>query len=279
MLIFLGPSTRGDADFGSAKFSGKTNFSKSKFLGRTLFISRKKDNRIIQIFCLTEPEAVIDFRDVVIEPPDGIIFRDADLTKCRFLGTDLRKAEITGARWPKIGGRYGVYDEIAPLRGGETRSWPHIERLYRELKQNYEDRRDYERASDFHYGEKEMRRKQETSWGLWSWLTLYKYVAGYGERYWRPLLWAGGLLAVSTAAYLWWGLLRSRGAGPVSDPVLHWTKACDAALYGLRVMTLLKPDDFVPIGFWGKLINTLQSVLGPILIGLFALALRQRLKR
>ena len=62
-------------------------------------------------------------------------------------------------KWPEIGGRFRVYDEDVELSDGETRPWALIEQLYRQLKQNYEDRRDYERARDFHYGEEEMRRK------------------------------------------------------------------------------------------------------------------------
>jgi hypothetical protein len=50
----------------------------------------------------------------------------------------LRKAELTNVTWPRIGGRRGVYDEIAPLEAGEERQWGRIERLYRELKQNCE---------------------------------------------------------------------------------------------------------------------------------------------
>jgi hypothetical protein len=48
--------------------------------------------------------------------------------------------------------------------------------------------------------------------------------------------------------------------------------------YSFRVMTLLKADDLVPIGY-AKVVNTMQSLLGPLLIGFFALAVRQRLKR
>lgn len=268
-----------DASFWAAKFSGKTDFSNSKFLSRTAFISRKRDNKILQIFCLTELETAIDFTDVIIEPPDAIVFRDADLTKCRFLGTDLRKAEITNAIWPQIGNRLGVYDEKT-LSKDKPDEWAHVESLYRQLKQNYEDRRDYERARDFHYGEKEMRRRSpKASRGLRFLLTLYWAVSGYGERLLRPLIWAAGVLAISAICYLWWGLLHLRHADPVSDPVLHWTNKWEVGLYSLKVMTLLKPTNFEPVGFWGDVINTLQSILGPVLIGLFALAIRQRLKR
>ncbi len=51
-----------------------------------------------------------------------------------------------------------------------------------------------------------------------------------------------------------------------------------AAFYSFRVMTLLRPTDLAPIGI-AKFVNALQSLLGPLLLGLFALAVRQRLKR
>ncbi len=256
-----------NADFRDAKFAGEANFRGASFSGRTLFSSKEGISGSAQVFSGVD----VGFTDVIIDPPDAIVFRDADLRKCRFLGTDLRKAEITNAIWPQIGSRAGVYDEIASLPEGETRQWSHIERVYRELKQNYEDRRDYERARDFHYGEKEMRRKNpEASRGLRLLLTMYWAVSGYGERLLRPMFWAAGLLAISSFCYLWWGLLRLKDTVP---PI--W----EAILYSLKVMILLKPSNFELVGFWGDAINTLQSVLGPILIGLFALAIRQRLKR
>ena len=42
-------------------------------------------------------------------------------------------------------------------------------------------------------------------------------------------------------------------------------------------MTLLKPEDLEPMGF-AKVVQTLESLLGPLFLGLFALAVRQRLK-
>jgi uncharacterized protein YjbI with pentapeptide repeats len=262
------------ADFSSALFGKRTSFSGSTFLGRTPFVSGEDEGQKSQIF----PGAEIDFRRIITDPLDALIFRDANLKKCQFQGTDLRKAEITNATWPEKGGRFRVYDEDVQLPEGATRAWPHIERLYRELKQNYEERRDYERACDFHYGEKEMRRQNpETSWGLWLWLNLYKWVAGYGERYWRPLLWAVGLIVVSAALYLWLGLRPKTG----DQTFLNITSPWDwfrSGFYSLRVMTLLKPEDLEPYRY-AKLVHAFESLAGPILLGLFALALRQRLKR
>jgi len=136
------------------------------------------DDKFVRVFS----DAYVDFSELTIDPLDKLSFRDADLQKCIFLDTDLRKVEITGSIWPLIEIRFGVYDEIAPLQPKAERQFSRIERLYRELKQNYEDRRDYERAGDFHYGEKEMRRQNpdtpRTSKVL---LNLYRLSSGYGE--------------------------------------------------------------------------------------------------
>jgi hypothetical protein len=185
---FFGTQFKKEADFHFVEFKGTTFFAggpRKRTKGLHLRIEGREgyppSEWLLKIFSGVE----VNFTDVIITPLDTLIFRDADLTKCQFLGTDLRKAEITAATWPEVGNRrLGVYDEIASLEKDGKREWHHIERLYRELKQNYEDRRNYERVRDFHYGEKEARRKQAKRLsGLWLWLNLYKWLAGYGERW------------------------------------------------------------------------------------------------
>ena len=266
-----------EADFFAAMFSEEADFSSATFLGRTTFIGRHlKGEKADLIFSGIKNE--VDFRNINLDPLQGLIFRDADLRKCLFEQTDLRKAEFTGVSWPKPGNRFQVYDEIRPLNENETRKWHHIERFYRELKQNYEDRRDYERAGDFHYGEKEIRRKNpDTPFLLKRLLTLYWTVSGYGERYIRPLLWAFGLLVTSTFGYLILGIAPDKNWIPLTlTNVEDWLHV---GLYSLQVTTLLRPTDLVPLGIAAIGVKVVQSLLGPIIIGLFALAVRQRLKR
>jgi hypothetical protein len=124
------------------------------------------------------------------------------------------------------------------------------------------------------------RQNPDTSWGLHFFLTLYYLFSGYGERYLRPLLWAGLLFVLSTIGYMWWGLRLKDGSSSLAW-TYPWINPWDwlrAAYYSFRVMTLLKPDDWVPLRY-AQLVNTFQTLLGPTFLGLFALALRQRLKR
>ncbi len=270
---FFGARFSKGADFEGAIFTESANFTLSSFQGRTVFAARRRGTRTAPIFWRAE----VKFRELIIDPPDALRLIEADLRRCQFQDTDLRKVQMIAVTWPKIGSRLGVYDEIATMEIGTERPWARIEQLYRELKQNYEDRRDYERAGDFHYGEKEMRRRNpETPTGARFLLTLYWLLSGYGERYLRPLMWAGILFAVCTFGYVVLGLIpKGAGSRLAITNVQSWLHA---AHYSFRVMTLLRPDDFVPVGY-SKLVNTTQTILGPIFLSLFALALRQRLKR
>lgn len=273
------------ADFTWVTFAEGVGFSGASFLGKTLFTHRKSEIFHDLLASLQRPpdpifsKVEVDFREVNIDPPDAVTFREADLRKCLFLDTDLRKACMTGVEWPQIGHRVGVYDECYALESGENPPWPRIEQLYRQLKQNYEDQRDYERAGDFHYGEKEMRRKNpETSWGLWLLLVLYWLFSGYGERVLRPILWTLGLSVVCAVAYAYLGDLSLKEATP-GHPTLGKSPTWgEIAIYSFQATAFFRPQNFV-LSAWAKVIYTLQSLLGPLLLGLFALAVRQKLKR
>ncbi len=88
------------------------------------------------------------------------------------------------------------------------------------------------------------RQNPETPLGLRLFLTLYRWFGGYGERYFRPLFWAGVLFVSSTIGYMGCGLTPKHGGAPLAwGNVRDWLKAAD---YSIRVMTLLKPDDWTP---------------------------------
>jgi uncharacterized protein YjbI with pentapeptide repeats len=78
------------ADFTWATFSGVVTFSGATFLGRTLFARPQGVWVPGYIFADTE----VDFTHVVMGSPDAVTFLCADLTKCQFLDTDLRKVQL-----------------------------------------------------------------------------------------------------------------------------------------------------------------------------------------
>jgi hypothetical protein len=119
----------------------------------------------------------------------------ADATGGASIGTYL--AEEPPPPEPPWGDRYGE-----------------VERLYRNLKLNYEEPGDYKNAGDFYYGEMEMhRRAGKWRWFPCYWYTLYWFLSGYGERPSRAL----GLLVVFLLglAGLVWDLGLEVGNPPI----------------------------------------------------------------
>lgn len=274
-------SFKKDANFTRAIFSKEgeslgtdfnkiANFADARFLGPTMFTGSNGNPVFLG-------EAI--FTKVISNPGDALRFIEADLSRCRFLGTDVRKVHFLGVRWARIGVRDGIYDEIAPQLQGEEHPWAHIEELYRQLKQNCEDRRDYERAGHFHVGEKEMRlRNPATRLDLRILLALYKGISGYGENYRRPLFWLLVLLLLTSSTALVHGLSMETGNQVMLLSRKSWSHWGWALLYGLETLVHLPAREFTASGF-GRVVSSLAGVFGPVLIALFGFALRQRLKR
>jgi uncharacterized protein YjbI with pentapeptide repeats len=169
------------------------------------------------------------------------------------------------------------------------KEWPgvlppeQIAGLYRALRKGREDAKDEPDAADFYYGEMEMRRHAgrptdtstvnptgEVSRGQVdrAILTVYWLISGYGLRAWRALAWLTALTAGFAVAFHLAGFTRP------PQPVSYWT----SLLYAFRA-TLSLTDDEVKLTAWGKLLQGLLRLSGPVLLGLALLAIRARTKR
>jgi hypothetical protein len=274
---FASAQFQAGADFQETEFAGQqAGFGECVFGGQTRFAGRREGARIEMIFS----DAEVDFRNVRADPPGTLWFFEADLRKCRLLDSDLRRFRLTRVIWPAVVSRWevraAVYDEIVRLQAGETRPWARIQRLYYDLKRRCEVEGEYERAGEFHCGEREMQRKNPaTPPGLRSLLTLSWAIWGHGERFLRPWLWAALLLLLSTLAYFALGLVtRDGGRALTAERPLDWLQASH---YALQTMTLVGSEELVPLGA-AKGIQTAERSLGPLLIGLGLLAIRRRLR-
>jgi hypothetical protein len=138
----------------------------------------------------------------------------------------------------KGSGKRMVFEEVVNLEGRAThalrptldsfdeREYGLIAETYQQLKKNYDDKKDYWTAGDFHYGEMEMKRLATRQAGFilrvlfgrilggrevnrlrrWSHqrlglVALYKYASQYGESFARPFLWLVGILLLFGALY------------------------------------------------------------------------------
>ncbi len=99
-------------------------------------------------------------------------------------------------------------------------------------------------------------------------LTGYWLVSGYGLRAWRALAW----LAAATVGFA--VAFHLVGFTNPPRPVSYWT----SLLYAFRA-TLSLTDDEVRLTAWGKLLQAVLRLVGPLLLGLAVLAVRNRVKR
>ena len=154
--------------------------------------------------------------------------------------------------------------------------------VYRALRKGREDRKDEPGAADFYYGEMEMRRFRPVSSrnrgdqssaivrgrverGI---LTAYWLVSGYGLRALRAVVALAVVAALLAVAF------HLAGFAVPPRPVSYWT----SLLYAFRA-TLSLTDDEVKLNAWGKLLQGILRLTGPVLLGLALLALRGRVKR
>jgi hypothetical protein len=148
-----------------------------------------------------------------------------------------------------------------------------VERLYRQLKSNYEEKKDYKRVGDFHYGEMEMHRLGS----FWrrrfplSWYNLYWALNGYGERPLRAFIWFGVFLLAFTGALYWLGLKVASCGNPAS--------LSETFRFVIDKATLQRPDWARPVTESGHWLAATTVFILPGQLALFFLALRNRLGR
>ncbi len=225
---FMETNFESEANFTKTVFTLEADFSAAKFQGRTIFRETQfpaDPERPGPIFTLTR-----------FEKPEAVNFENTCLAQALFHKCDLSRVSFSDVEWRQRKNRkWTVYDEEVDLKhpaakalvpefpgwaAHDERNYLLIAETYQQLKKNYDDRRDYWTAGDFHYGEMEMkrlasrRRDRLLRWchrnmGLVAW---YKYASEYGENYVRPVPWLGFFLFVFMLAYPIAGLRLSEAA-------------------------------------------------------------------
>jgi len=303
MAGFLWATFRGRTYFMWTKFNGRVNFSEATFSGESGEIIFRE----VKLIGNKDTKGV-DFGSAKIK--DKVIFKNVDLKRVSFLDTDLRRIDFINCTWHEKRRRYVLYDELELLkkiRDGdkETRDLLHrlwqrlkcewngfkkeeienVEILYRRLKQKYKEERDEPMASIWHYGEKEAFRKKSRlrRFNPISLSNLYWLSSGYAERPVRAgimLL----LLIIGISILL-----------PLSGPLKGWpygiqevkelTDIKDLRTLGVLILNTLQYATFQkepylePVTLLGGYLKLLARILIPLQATLFALAVRNKLRR
>jgi hypothetical protein len=146
-----------------------------------------------------------------------------------------------------------------------------IAALYRELRKGREDAKDEPGAADFYYGEMELRRhNQEAPRTERLILWLYWLFAGYSLRGLRALIWLA-VVVIGLAC-----LLQSIGFNS-GDPPFR-----DVLIYAAQSTVSINSNNRALIDHvsWsGESTRIALRLVGPLLLGLALLSVRNRVKR
>lgn len=236
-----------------------------------------------------------------------LVVTDADLSACHFAGAlHLDQLRLEGncrfARpprrwafawhWPPAWRwtRRQILAEESSWRASQpnARGWPaprspfspprlqlqpeRLAALYRQLRKAQEDAKNEPGATDFYYGEMEMRRHASTApTGERILLFLYWLTAGYGLRATRALAFLGAVIITTTALLAAYGL-----SGPAASYAFP-AQLNQAALITLNSIVFRAAGQ--PLTTLGAYIEMAARFTGPALLALAILALRNRVKR
>lgn len=325
------------ARFVETRFVQIGDFTRGQFFGATEFRGtnfRQDAGRV--------PGPVFSWAE--FHKPEAVVFFDCHLGQALFHNCDVSKFVFSSVEWRrrKDGGKRMVFEEIVdvsqtapkpddspttrlyhhlyqtfvkPLQptaaNANERTYPLIAELYQQLKKNYDGKKDYGTAGDFHYGEMEMRRQASPRknllarclhhhLGLVAW---YKHASHYGESYVRPAMLFLEVVLIFALLYPFAGLRyapakESRGHNGVPAAVVlkystpFWPGESTTNLYiaqlrlfgnslvtALDIAAFQKEPIFEPVYPVGRLLTLLEMILTATLFGLFLLAVRRQFRR
>lgn len=277
---------KGDVIFSKAKFKKRVNFASSEFLSRSYFEKTSfEKSASFERGSFLGPKTL--FWETKFSSDTPTYFNNADLRNVTFRDTRLERTTFSGSKFDKvdfmpmefsaqksfiIGERNHVlYDEI---KGEDPKE---VKRLYLELKKKAEEMRDYQSAGDFYIGEMEMTYKT-LNFGVRKILIgSYWFFSGYGERYPLALKWNVFF------AFLFFPMMYTLTGFKYQRELITDTlqRIFHSFLYSLHTFVPLhRFGIYEPASnFFSVAFTIIESILGPVLITLFLLALRRRFKR
>jgi hypothetical protein len=320
MAVFVGTTFLGEANFSRAEFQDEAMFTGSTFardtyFGLTIF---KKPVRFDSVRFLAgahfresvflqdeQRRACADFSFAQFEKPDSVIFFRVDLGRTLFRQCAVSRITFSQVEWPRrSNGKKMVFEESLVSSSAEVndsrneRDWLLVGELYQQLKRNYDNRKDYWTAGDFHYGEMEVTRLSTPHrnpilrWlhrnvGLVAW---YKYASEYGESYVRPAVRLLIMMIVLAFVYPVPGLRDANGQVFAYSDLFQSSTAhsvvgmliglfAKGLLTAFEVASLRRELLYEPIGAGGHLLAIVEVLLTSTLLSLFLLALRRQFRR
>lgn len=251
-----------------------------------------------------EPSSMIQFYFISFFCKNRTWFEESDMEKISFIECDLRYIIFRDMKWLKLkwpnSKRKCLIDEFKNFEDGklDNKHYERIRNEYQQLKQNFEESKNYTDAGDFYYGEMECKRKSLELLRFFPTLTtIYWASTGYGERVIRAGFSLLFLIVIWITCLMFLGLeanKQNNGYNEIDYELkIELSNAADFAkdfldtyIYVQEILLREEKSDriFFPIkneNEWisGDGINAIGFILVYVQLLLFALAVRRRFKR
>ncbi|MGD9582941.1 MAG: pentapeptide repeat-containing protein [Lysobacterales bacterium] len=240
-----------------------------------------------------------------------VSFNQVSLNRARFSRSNIERFVFSNVLWPKVGARVQLLEEDELRQGRHFDKKISDEKLadllesvtenYRQLVLNYEARRNYALAEEFHISEMEMMRfrtatqaKSPVGRFLRSHLNPYRIywlLSKYGTGYGRATTVLALILLVFSFLFMLNGVTQKNAGGEFEynireDATHRWrglsklVKDSGAALsLTMSVVTLQKDRPMDPEGVSGSFLASLLIILAPAQAALLLFALRRKFRR
>jgi uncharacterized protein YjbI with pentapeptide repeats len=261
---FMSATFSGDAHFLNATFHKWARFEESRFLDVTDFVR-------VQFlgdtsFWKAKFEKSVDFHMAAFAK--NVSFLDTEFTgELNFEGSKFMKNT-----------------------GEDATSSALLEKSYRNVKNALLEKGDYTAAGTFYYREMEARRSQAKRMSR-VWMTLYKWLSGYGERPQRIILISLAIIALSALVFLFNGIYISSELSQIANVKIDYgllslklsqkllTDFLDCLYYSAATFIHIGQPNIVPAGNFSKATVAVEGFFGIFLIVLFVVVTARKMIR
>lgn len=261
----------------------------------------------------------LSFRRVNLRREAAVVLEDVDLRETSFEETNIEGFVFRNVQWCRIrlmpwsAGRVALWDELRLRKSSPYAVWSHLTtdtndpfrshaqhaRLkeavaenYRQLVNNFERRRDYTTAEDFHIGEMESLRLRQ-SWPL-NGYAIYWLLSRYGTSYRHALVVLLLIVAGFAAAFLFTGLRPASGTDDAREVIAYdFVRTLDvvspredlladfgeAVLFVVGVASFSRERVYEPLGWQSRALVPFTVIATTSQIALLLFAIRRRFKR